>query len=88
MALSPFPLYNVVHICLVYYLRFTLLLLVQFKLRITLLYLLLFKGFLLRSSFFFWFKDALALLCLSRNKTKGLSDKNTTLTPIKTLPKK
>ena len=28
------------------------------------------------------------LLCLSRDKTKGQSDKNITLTPIKTLPKK
>ena len=27
-------------------------------------------------------------LCLSRDKTKGQSGKNTTLTPIKTLPKK
>ena len=34
------------------------------------------------------FKNALIALCLSRDKTKGQSGKNTTLTPTKILPKK
>ena len=34
------------------------------------------------------FKNARITLCLSKNKTKGQSDKNTTLIPTKTLPKK
>ena len=36
----------------------------------------------------FQFKKAPTLLCLSKDKTKGQSGKNATLTPIKTLPKK
>ena len=36
----------------------------------------------------FLFKNAPTPLCLSRNKTKGYSGKNATLTPTKTLPKK
>ena len=38
--------------------------------------------------FFFLFKNSLTFLYLSKDKTKGQSDKNTTLTPTKTLPKK
>ena len=34
----------------------------------------------------FWFKNAPTFLYLCRDKTKGQSGKNTTLTPIKTLP--
>ena len=41
----------------------------------------------LRSSFF-WLKNTPTPLCLSRDKIKGQSSKNTTLTPTKTLPKK
>ena len=37
---------------------------------------------------FFQFKDTPMPLCLSRNKIKGQSSKNTTLTSTKTLPKK
>ena len=55
------------------------------KVRYLLYYL---RSFLyLRSSFFF-FKNVLISLCLSRDKIKGQSGKNTTLTPTKTLPKK
>ena len=36
----------------------------------------------------FQFKNALTPLCLSRDKTKGHSGKNVTLTPTKILPKK
>ena len=47
------------------------------------------RGFLCLDFFFFFgFKNAHTLLCLSRNKTKGQFGKNTTLTPTKTLPKK
>ena len=49
---------------------------------------LLFKGFLLFGFLIFQFKNAPTLLCLSRDKTKGHSGKNATLTPTKTLPKK
>ena len=51
---------------------------------------LLFKGLPLFEFliFFFGFKNAHTLLCLSRNKTKGQFVKNTILTPTKTLPKK
>ena len=49
---------------------------------------LLFKGFSLFGFFFFGFKNAHTLLCLSRNKTKGQSGKNKTLILTKTLPKK
>ena len=45
-------------------------------------------GFSYLGSSFFWFKNALTPLCLNRNKSKGQSGKNTTLTPTKTLPKK
>ena len=38
--------------------------------------------------FFFWLKNTLIPLYLSRDKTKGQSGENTTLTPTKTLPKK
>ena len=51
-------------------------------------YLLLFKGFSLFGFLIFWFKNAPILLYLSRDKIKGQSGKNTTLTPTKTLPKK
>ena len=50
------------------------------------------RGFLcLGSSFFFFFflfKTIPTSICLSRDKTKGQSGKNTTITPTKTLPKK
>ena len=46
------------------------------------------KGFSYLGSSFFLFKNALTPLCLNRNKSKGQSSKNTTLTPTKTLPKK
>ena len=48
------------------------------------------RGFsYLRSSFlFFLFKKAPTPLFLIRDKNKGQSSKNTTLTPSKTLPKK
>ena len=49
---------------------------------------LLFKGFLLFGFHIFQFKNAPTPLCLSRDKIKGHSGKNTTLTPTKTLPKK
>ena len=50
---------------------------------------LLFKRFLLfRIFIFYFFKNISTFLCLSRNKTKRQSDKNTTLTPTKSLPKK
>ena len=39
-------------------------------------------------SLFFWFKNAPTLLCLSRDKTKEKSGKNTILTPTKILSKK
>ena len=39
-------------------------------------------------SSFYLFKNALTPLCLSRDKTKGQSGKNTTLTLTKILPKK
>ena len=38
--------------------------------------------------YFFLFKNAPTILCLSRDKTKRQSDKNTIVTPTKTLPKK
>ena len=37
---------------------------------------------------FFFSKIPIQSLCLSRDKTKGLSGKNITLTSTKTLPKK
>ena len=46
------------------------------------------RGFPCLDSSFFQFKNAPTPLCLSRDKTKGHSGKNTTLTPTKTLPKK
>ena len=46
------------------------------------------RGFHCLDSSFFLFKNAPTPLYLSRNKTKGQSGKNTTLTPTKTLPKK
>ena len=46
------------------------------------------RGFSCLGSSFFWFKNTPTFLCLSRDKTKGQSDKNTTLTPTKTCPKK
>ena len=49
---------------------------------------LLFKGLLLFGFLIFMFKNAPISLCLSRDKTKGQSGKNTTLTPTKILPKK
>ena len=49
---------------------------------------LLFKGFLLLGFHIFQFKNAPTPLCLSRDKIKGHSGKNTTLTLTKTLPKK
>ena len=52
------------------------------------LYLLLFKGFFLFGFLIFQFKNTHTLLCLSREKTKGQSGKNATLTLTKTLPKK
>ena len=45
------------------------------------------RGFSCLGSSFFWFKNTFTFLCLSRDKTKGQSDKNTTLTS-KTCPKK
>ena len=36
----------------------------------------------------FLFKNAPTSLCLSRDKIKGYSGKNATVTPTKTLPKK
>ena len=53
-----------------------------------LLFILLFKEFFLFEFLNFWFKNAFTLLCLSRDKTKRQSSKNTTLTLTKTLPKK
>ena len=38
--------------------------------------------------YFFLFKNSPTPICLSRDKTKGQFYKNTTLTFIKTLPKK
>ena len=49
---------------------------------------LLFKGLPLFGFLIFKFKSTPTLLCLSRDKTKGHSGKNATLTPTKTLPKK
>ena len=46
------------------------------------------RGFLCLRSLFFWFKNASTLLCLSKDKIKRQSGKNTTLTPTKTLPNK
>ena len=46
------------------------------------------RGFPCLDSLFFWFKNTPTPLCLSKNKTKGKSGKNTILTPTKTLPKK
>ena len=46
------------------------------------------KGLPHLDSSFFLFKNALTPLCLSKDKTKAQFGKNTTLTPIKTLPKK
>ena len=48
---------------------------------------LLFKGLLLFRVFIFSSKNAPTLLCLSRDKIKGQSGKNTTLTFTKVLPK-
>ena len=45
------------------------------------------RGFPYLDSSFFQLKNALTPLCLSRDKIKGQSGKNSTLTPIKTLPK-
>ena len=42
----------------------------------------------MKSFLFFWFKNAHTPLSLSRDKTKGQSSKNITLTPTKILPKK
>ena len=47
-----------------------------------------FKGLPLFGFFIFQFKNAHTPLCLSRDKTKGHSGKNATLTPTKILPKK
>ena len=47
-----------------------------------------FKGLPLFGFFIFQFKNAPTPLCLSRDKTKGHSGKNATLTPTKILPKK
>ena len=49
---------------------------------------LLFKGLLMFGFLIFIFKNTPIPLCLNRDKTKGQFDKNTTLTPTKTLPKK
>ena len=49
---------------------------------------LLFKGLPLFGFLIFWFKNAFTLICLCRDKTRGEFGKNTTLIPIKTLPKK
>ena len=46
------------------------------------------RGFTCLDSLFFQFKNVSTLLYLSRNKTKRQFDKNTTLTPTKTLSKK
>ena len=46
------------------------------------------RDFSCLGSSFFLFKNASILLCLSRDKTKRQSSKNTTLTPTKILPKK
>ena len=46
------------------------------------------RGFSCLDFSFFQFKNAPTSLYLSRNKTKGQSGKNVTLTPTKTLPKK
>ena len=46
------------------------------------------RGFPYLESSFFLLKNAPTPLCLSRDKTKGQSGKNTTLTPTKTLSKK
>ena len=46
------------------------------------------NGLPLFGIFIFWFKNAPTLLCLSRDKTKEQSSKNTTLTSTKILPKK
>ena len=53
-----------------------------------LLSILLFKGLSLFGFLIFQFKNALTPLCLSRDKIKGHSSKNATLTPTKTLPTK
>ena len=45
------------------------------------------RGFPYLRSLLFWLQNALTSICLSRDKTKGQSGKNTTLTPTKTLPK-
>ena len=49
---------------------------------------LLFKGLPLFGFLIFQFKNAPTPLCLSRDKFKGHSGKNATVTPTKTLPKK
>ena len=49
---------------------------------------LLFKELSLFGILIFLFKNIPTPLCLSRDKTKGQSDKNITLTPTKMLPKK
>ena len=46
------------------------------------------RGFSCLDSSFFQFKNAPTSQYLSRDKTKGQSGKNTTLTPTKTVPKK
>ena len=49
---------------------------------------LLFKGLPLLGILIFWLKNAHTLLCLSRDRIKGQSGKNTTLSPTKIFPKK
>ena len=53
-----------------------------------LLYILLFKGLSLFVFLIFQFKNTPTPLCLSRDKIKGHSGKNVTVTPTKILPKK
>ena len=55
---------------------------------ISIVSILLFKGFSLFVILIFLVQNASTLLCFSRDKTKGQSCKNKTLTPTKTLPKK
>ena len=45
------------------------------------------RGFPYLGSLLFWLKNVPTSICLSIDKTKGQSSKNTTLTPTKTLPK-
>ena len=46
------------------------------------------RNFSCSGSPFFQFKNTPTSLCLSKDKTKGQFNKNTTLTPTKTCPKK